>query len=61
MYVCNLIQVDTEVCEQHFAWLSNYAKMTRRMNRNTFMFYLLNICDFHNMREEQKLHRARFM
>ena len=35
------LQVDTEVCEQCFSWLSRYARMTRRMSRNTFMFFLL--------------------
>ena len=55
------IQIDTEVCEQCFSWLSKYSKMTRRMSRNTFIFFLLNLCDLHNIREEHKLHRARFM
>ena len=54
-----LIQVDTEICEQYFSWLLKYSKMTRRMSRNTFVFFLLNLCDVHNIREEQKLHRAK--
>ena len=36
------------------AWLSRYAKIIRKMNRQHFMFYLLYICD-HNHREERKL------
>ena len=54
-------QVDTEVCEQTFSWLSRYAKITRRMNRAHFMFYLLYICDLHNCREESKLKNSGFL
>ena len=54
------IQVDTEVCEQHFSWLSKYARMTRRMSRNVFMFFLLHTVDMHNRREESKLKRGGF-
>ena len=32
-----------------FSWLFKYAKMTRRMNRNTFVFFLLYIYDLHNV------------
>ena len=38
------IQVDTEVCEQCFSWLSKYSKMTRRMSRNTFIFFFCLTC-----------------
>ena len=54
------VQVDTEVCEQHFSWLSRYARMTRRMSRNIFMFFILHIVDMHNRREECKLRRGGF-
>jgi hypothetical protein len=43
-----LAQVDTEVCEQTFSWLSRYARITRHMNKEHFLFYLLFICDLHN-------------
>jgi len=56
-----LENVDTEVCEQHFSWLSKYARMSRRMDRNTFVFFILYIIDMHNRREEQKLQRGGFM
>ena len=55
------MQVDTEVCEQTFAWLSRYAKISRRMNRVHFMFYVLYICDLHNHREERKLRFSGFL
>lgn len=56
-----MLQVDTEVCEQVFSWLSRYGKMTRRMNRHTFMFFLLYIIDLHNARELEKLKRSNFI
>lgn len=42
------LQVDTEVCEQVFSWLSRYSRITHHMNRHHFMFYILYICDLHN-------------
>jgi len=54
-------QVDTEVCEQTFSWLSNHKKMTQKMSRSTFMFFLLYVCELHNRRENDKLARANFM
>ena len=52
------IQVDTEVCEQTFYWLSRYSRMTRSMNRSHFTFFVLYVSDLHNQREEQKLRNA---
>ena len=57
----NFLQVDTEACEQCFSWLSRYAKITRKMQRSTFLFYVLYMCDMHNLREEGKLRRSHFM
>lgn len=31
-------------CEQTFSWLSHYGKMTQKMNRQTYMFFI--ICNF---------------
>lgn len=59
-YLC-ILQVDTEACEQCFSWLSCYAKMTRRMQRPTFLFFILYMCDLHNIREESKIKRSYFM
>ena len=42
------VQVDTEICEQTFAWLSRYARITRHMNNSHFKFYILYLCDLHN-------------
>ena len=42
------IQVDTEICEQTFSWLSRYARITRHMNNSHFKFYILYLCDLHN-------------
>ena len=55
---CYLIQVDTEVCEQVFSWLSRYSRMTQKMSQHKFMLY---ICDLHNIWEEQKLQCAGFV
>jgi len=52
------IQVDTEVCEQTFSWLSRYSRMTRSMNRSHFMFFVLYVSDLHKQREEHKLRNA---
>ena len=45
------IQVDTEVCEQTFSWLSRYSRISRHMNRPHFMFYLLYVCELHNRKK----------
>ena len=42
------MQVDTEVCEQTFSWLSRFSRITRHMNRQHFLFYILYICDLRN-------------
>ena len=49
------MQVDIEVCEQIFSWLSKYKKITQMMGESTFMFFLLYLCDLHNMHEEERL------
>ena len=41
VYILLCAQVNTEVCEQTFSWLSQYAKITRHMNREHFLFYIL--------------------
>ena len=43
-----ILQVDTEVCEQVFSWMSKYARITQHMNRQHFLFYLLYLCDSRN-------------
>jgi len=55
------LQVGTEICEQVFSWLSKYSRMTHKMSQHTFIFFLLYICDLHNMLELKKLQRAGFM
>lgn len=42
------VQVDTEICEQIFSWMSRYARITQHMNRTHFLFYLLYLSDAHN-------------
>ena len=51
-------QVDMEVCEQVFSWLSRYGKMTQKKSRH--IFFLLYICELHN-REIEKLQRVNFL
>jgi len=51
LHACHLLtayhldcgQVDTEICEQTFSWLSRYARITRHMNKLHvhFMFYCM--------------------
>ena len=55
------MQVDTEVCEQVFSWLSKYKRSTQKMSQHTFVFFLLYLCDLHNIREESKLVQGSFM
>ena len=33
------------MCEQTFAWLTKYGKMTRHMKRHQFFFYILKLWD----------------
>ena len=56
-----VFQVDTEVCEQCFSWLSRYARITRRMNRTNFVFFMLYLCDLHNQREQEILNQSGYM
>ena len=56
-----VFQVDTEVCEQCFSWLSRYARITRRKQRSTFLFFTLYMCYMHNLREESKLRRSHYL
>ncbi len=37
------------------AWLSRYKKISRKMNRHHFMFYLLYICNLHNQSKINQL------
>jgi len=55
------MQVDTEVCEQAFSWFSRYGKMTRKMNRHTYLFFILYLCELHNQRELLKLKAGSFL
>ncbi len=41
------IQVDSQICEQIFSWLSGYARITQHMQREYFLIYL---CDQHNQK-----------
>lgn len=40
--------VNTEVCEQLFSWLSKFAPITKHMNRWRFMFLMYYLLDSHN-------------
>lgn len=44
----DLENVNTEVCEQLFSWLSRFAHITKHMNRWRFLFLMLYILDCHN-------------
>ena len=45
------MQVDTEICEQTFSWLSRYARITRHMNKAHFLFLVMYVCDLHNRKK----------
>jgi len=48
-YKCRFIEkVNTEACEQLFSWLSNYSRMTKYMNRDRFLYFILYVLDSHN-------------
>ena len=40
MYV---MKVNTGICEQIFLWLSGFCHITKHMNRETFVFFILYI------------------
>ena len=44
----SLQEVNTEICEQLFSWLSKYAPITKHMNRWRFLFLIIYILDCHN-------------
>lgn len=44
----NLQNVNTEVCEQLFSWLSKFSAITKHMNRYRFLFLMLYVLDNHN-------------
>ena len=48
------MQVDTEVCEQVFSWLSRYSRMTHKMSQHIFIFFILYVCNLHNIRSFRK-------
>ncbi|KAK3733841.1 hypothetical protein QZH41_008639, partial [Actinostola sp. cb2023] len=48
-YNCDALKdVNTEVCEQLFSWLSGFSRITKHMNRWRFIFLMLYILDNHN-------------
>ena len=51
LYTLQHAQVDTEICEQTFSWLSRYARITRHMNKPHFLFFLLYVCELHNRKK----------
>ena len=55
-YVSIFFQVDTEVCEQCFSWLSQYARITMRMKRSTFLFFY-SIYVIYIMREKNRVNK----
>ena len=52
------LKVNTEVCEQTFSWLSRYSHITRHMRRQTFVFFILYLCDLHNTKAIKKLKKC---
>ncbi|KAK2556275.1 hypothetical protein P5673_021909 [Acropora cervicornis] len=44
----DLKDVNTEVCEQLFSWLSKFAPITKHMNRWRFLLLMLYLVDNHN-------------
>ena len=54
-FKCYVLQVDTEICEETFAWLTKYMETTRHMNQHRFFFYILNFCDLKNEKIEEAL------
>jgi len=38
IFIYLLMQVDTEICEQTFSWLSRYGRITRYMNKQHHLF-----------------------
>ena len=55
---CYVLQGDSEICEQTFAWLK-YRKRTRHMNQSRFFFYNLTSCDPKNQKIEEALNNGK--
>ena len=54
MYTCRWTQ---KFVNKIFSWLSGYKKkIIQKMNRHTFVFFLLYVCKLHNICELKKLH-----
>ncbi|CAH3152581.1 unnamed protein product [Porites lobata] len=51
----NIKDVNTEVCEQLFSWLSRFSHITKHMNRWRFLFLMLYLLDWTIMNMLQTL------
>ena len=47
------------MCEQTFAWLTKYGKMTRHMKQHQFYFYILKLCDLKKKKIEEAVNSGR--
>ena len=51
----DLKDINTQICEQTFSWFSQFKRVTRHMNGDNFMVFVLCMCHFHNKKQMQKL------
>ena len=42
--------INTSVAEQTFAWFSQFQRITRHMNPNNFIVFIICICHLHNVK-----------
>ena len=54
MFLFHQQNINSEVCEQLFSWLSRYAKITNHMNWWRFMFLMLFLLDNQSNDVDQK-------
>ena len=47
--------VNSQICEQTFSWFSQFQRITRHMNADNFLVFVLCMCHFHNKRQMNKM------
>ena len=50
-----LKKINTQICEQTFSWFSQFKRVTRHMNADNFVVFVLCMCHFHNKKMIHKL------
>ena len=52
---------NTEICEQIFAWLSQYKNIVRGFNESKFLIYICLLCDLYNSNRYENLQKEHLL